>query len=93
MRMTAIGAEGVIVVTHGHAERGGDSFLTLCKVTGALDQILQRQIVGTLFQITHFQHCFVKRKSGLLIRSRRCIRHGFNRCFFVALTSILSKKI
>ena len=46
--MAAIGAEGKIALAHGGGEAGGDRLLAERKMAGALDQVLQKQIVGAL---------------------------------------------
>jgi hypothetical protein len=49
VRVSPVGAERQIACLHGAGEAGGDRLLTQRQVACALDQVLQKQIVGALF--------------------------------------------
>ena len=50
MSMAAIGAETQVAFDHGLGKAGGDRLLSEREMAGALDQVLQEQIVGALFR-------------------------------------------
>src|SRR6185369_9943924 len=55
MRVAAIRAERPVVGTHRHAERSGDRFLAKRQVARALDQVLQKEIVGALLAVAQLE--------------------------------------
>ncbi len=54
MGMTAIGAEALVGRLHGGGETGGDGFLAERKMAGALDQVLQEEVIGALLAMADF---------------------------------------
>jgi hypothetical protein len=51
--VAAIGAEGFVALAHGDAEAGRDRLLAERKMAGALDQVLEKQIIGALLAIAN----------------------------------------
>ena len=54
MRVAAIGAEGFVALAHRDPEPRRDRFLPKRQMAGALDQVLQEQIVGALLAVADF---------------------------------------
>src|SRR5258708_12655895 len=52
--MAAVGAEGVVVLVHRGGEPGRDSLLPGGEVTRALQQVLQKKVVGALLAVADF---------------------------------------
>ena len=50
--MPAIGAERQVALDHRLGETGGDRLLAEREMAGALDQVLQEQVVGALLSLT-----------------------------------------
>ena len=61
--MAAISAEGVVIFVHGDAKAGGHGFMTERQMAGALDQVLQKQVVRPLFAIADFRHLPIQREA------------------------------
>src|SRR6185369_17246406 len=53
VRVAPIGAEAEIVRPHGRRDTGRHGFLAERKVTGAFDQILEKEIVGPLLRLAN----------------------------------------
>ena len=53
--VAAIGAEGIVVGSHGGAETGGDGLLADREVAGPLDQVLQEKVVGAGLEMANLE--------------------------------------
>ena len=52
--MAAIGAERLVALAHGDAEARRDCLLSDRQMAGALDHVLQEEIVGALLAVANF---------------------------------------
>ena len=89
--MAAIGAERPVVLFHGGGEPGGDGFMPQRQMRRALDQVLQEQIVGTLFDMADFQQRTPQREARFLANVVVFAFHryfGFRHGFGLALGSL-----
>jgi len=75
MGVSAVRAEAQIARTHGSREADGDRLLTDRKVTRALDQVLQEQIVSALLRLAdldlHAVHLEPQLFADVVIQARR----------------------
>ena len=78
--MATGGSERVIVLFHGCAETRSNRFLTHTKMSRPLNQVLHKQVKGTLLQTAALQHHSVQRQPFLPIRG--FTRRGFTRLCF-----------
>ena len=83
--MAAIGAERPVVFLHRRRKASRDCLLPKCQMRRALDQVLQEQIIGALFNMADFQQrapqgepCVL---TNIVIRARSCfaLRSTFGR--------------
>src|ERR1700689_3949750 len=74
MGMAAIGAEAPVAWLHRHSESGGDRLLADRQMAGSLDQVLQKQVVGTFLDGANLELAAVqgqpRRGCDLVTRSR-----------------------
>ena len=87
MGMAAIGAERQIALLHGLGKASGDRLLPERQMAGALDQVLQEQVVGALFRLAQahlravqgqallLADIVVQAGAGLGLRAVLCCRH------------------
>src|SRR4029078_1292468 len=85
--MTAVSAEREIALLHGLGKASGDRLLPERQMAGALDQVLQEQVVGALFRLAQAHLRAIKGQAllladiviqsgtGLGLRAVLCCRH------------------
>jgi hypothetical protein len=90
MSMTTISAETEVAFDHGLGKPGGNRLLPERQMAGALDQILQEQVVGALFGFAQAHLRAVERQpldladivieagARLGLRPVFCSRHGYS---------------
>ncbi len=66
MGMAAIGAETKVALDHGLGKAGGNRLLAEREMAGALDQILQEQVVGALLRLAQAHLRTVQRQALFL---------------------------
>ena len=54
MRVTAIGAKGLVAFPHGHAKARSDRLLPDRQMARPLNQVLQKEVEGALFAVADF---------------------------------------
>src|SRR6476646_442417 len=80
VRVAAIRAERVVVLTHGDGKAGRNRLLSEGQVARALDQVLQEEVIRALLEIAQLDHELIEAEPSLVTGTCTLSPLGSNQC-------------